>query len=85
MVKIRKPVKKLIHHTQQLLSTSDLVERWKSVPVKETTIRNWRTNGYGPKWGRRGDAPRAPVVYRLDVIMKWEKENLYGFIPPESV
>ena len=45
-----------------------LAERWN---MTSRTLRNWRVEGYGPKWVKFGGAVR----YRFSEIIAWEADN----------
>lgn len=57
-----------------LLTTKELVERWKN-KVSEGTIENWRNNGKGPKFIRLNSGKRSPIIYRLSDIEEYERKQ----------
>jgi hypothetical protein len=61
------------------LTTAQLVARWNNL-FTATTLRGWRGKGQGPAWCQPG-GPRGKVLYRLDAVQKYEREN--GMVPKE--
>jgi hypothetical protein len=56
--------------TKQFLSPAQVVERWDNA-IKIGTLANWRSQGHGPPFSKRG----AKVVYQLDKLVAWEAAN----------
>ncbi len=55
---------------QKFLTPDALVERWNG-SVKKGTLANWRSQGKGPPFSKRG----AKVVYPLDKLEAYEAAN----------
>lgn len=51
--------------TPRYLTTADLAERYRT---SASTVRHWRTTGYGPAGIRVGKR----VLYALDVVEAWD-------------
>lgn len=54
----------------ELLTPDQLCERWQR-RIKPNTLAQWRSEGKGPAFTKIGNK----VFYRLDSIIKWEKEQ----------
>lgn len=52
------------------LTPDEVVARW-SGATKKGTLANWRSQGKGPPWSKRG----AKVVYPLAKLEAWEAAN----------
>lgn len=55
---------------QKYITPVELVARWGGAP-KIGTLANWRSQGKGPPWSKRG----ALVVYPLDKLEAYEAAN----------
>lgn len=56
---------------KKLLSTKELAKRW---DVHEGTIKNWRSQGKGPKFYKIGEGEKSRVRYKLEDIKSYEKK-----------
>lgn len=57
------------------LTTDELAARWQ---MNAGTLRNWRSEGIGPRYfevGRRGRKRKPRIRYRLAEIERYEKQN----------
>jgi hypothetical protein len=54
------------------LDQKQLAERWHMHP---RTLENWRQQGRGPRYFKLHSGPKAPVRYRIEDIMNFEKER----------
>jgi hypothetical protein len=52
------------------LTPDEVVTRWGGA-TKRGTLANWRSQGKGPPWSKRG----AKVVYPLDRLAAYEAAN----------
>lgn len=59
------------------LTPDQLVDRFGG-SIKKGTLANWRSQGKGPPWSKRG----AKVVYPLAKLIAWEAAN--DNQPPEN-
>ncbi len=57
-----------------VLTPTALVERWGGA-VTEGTLGNWRAQGRGPRFFRPSGGRTGKVLYRLEDIEAWEREN----------
>lgn len=57
------------------LDQKQLAARWHMHP---RTLENWRQQGRGPRFFKLHDGPKAPVRYRLEDILNFEKERHDG-------
>jgi hypothetical protein len=58
-------------NNQILLTPKELLSRWKGM-VSEGTLRNWRTEGRGPRYIK----PHAKcILYPLDAVVEYEQAN----------
>lgn len=55
---------------QKVLTPDELVARFGGA-IKKGTLANWRSQGKGPPFSKRG----AKVVYPLDRLEAWEAAN----------
>ena len=65
----------------QLLSPSELLERWQSslYPVSNVTLTRWRREGRGPAFVKIGAAGR--IYYKLDSVKDYEFTHNIGISP----
>jgi hypothetical protein len=56
--------------TQKFLTPDDVVARWGG-SIEKGTLANWRSQGKGPPFSKRG----AKVVYPLDTLEAYEAAN----------
>lgn len=52
------------------LTTAQLSDRW---GMQKQTLANWRVQGKGPKFLKVGN---KKVLYALEDVEQWEKENI---------
>lgn len=57
------------------LDQNQLAKLWQIHP---RTLENWRQQGRGPKFFKLHNGPKAPVRYRLEDIIEFEKESMNG-------
>lgn len=57
-----------------LLTPKELADRWK---VQVGTLRKWRYLDTGPAYIKMGDGRNAQIRYRVDDIVKYEKDRLF--------
>jgi hypothetical protein len=57
-----------------LLTPKELADRWK---VQVGTLRKWRYLDTGPAYIKMGDGRNAQIRYRVDDIIKYEKDRLF--------
>lgn len=55
-----------------LLTPEQVAARYGITPA---SLANWRLAGKGPAYIRLGSGPRARVMYRVDDVIQWEKQN----------
>lgn len=55
-----------------LLTPEQVAARYGMTPA---SLANWRLAGKGPKFIRLGSGPRPRVMYRVDDVIEWEKQN----------
>lgn len=55
------------------LTAADLAARWRGI-VSQHTLANWRSHGKGPRYVKVG----RKVLYPLDAVEQFERENLKG-------
>ncbi len=48
--------------------------------VKLSTVKGWRTRGFGPPWLKYTRSHRGAVRYRLADVIRWEEEQRH--VPP---
>lgn len=58
---------------EQFLTPDQVVDRWGRA-IGRGTLANWRAKGRGPAFVKIG----ARVVYPLDRLIEWERENMNG-------
>lgn len=58
--------------TETMITEDQLAARW---GVHPGTLEAWRRNKKGPKFIKLGEGKRAPVRYRLDDIVEYERER----------
>lgn len=56
----------------ETLDQRQLAARWNMNP---RTLENWRQQGRGPKFFKLHNGPKAPVRYRMEDIVNYEKEQ----------
>lgn len=39
------------------------------------TLYEWRRDGLGPKWARKGPYPKSPIAYRLGDLRQWQRDQ----------
>lgn len=59
----------------QHLTTEELAKRW---GLSANRLRQWRVAGTGPNFLKLGDGPKAPVRYRLEDIVEYERDRYYA-------
>lgn len=57
-----------------LLTPKELAARWK---VQVGTLRKWRYLDTGPTYIKMGDGRNSQIRYRVDDIVKYEKDRLF--------
>ena len=57
-----------------VLTPASLVERWGGA-VTLGTLSNWRVQGRGPRFFRPSGLRTGRVLYRLEDVEAWEREN----------
>jgi hypothetical protein len=57
------------------LTPQEVSSRWRNKITPET-LANWRTMRLGPPYNKFGKA----ILYRLDLLEKWEQKNLIGAV-----
>ena len=60
-----------------LLTPDELAKR---IKVDVGTLQNWRSRGIGIPYVKFGTSHKAPVRYRLEDVINWEK-SLPRFVP----
>ena len=55
----------------ELLTAAELAKRWRG-KITEGTLANWRSQDKGPRFTKMGGV----ILYPLDQVEKYEKENL---------
>lgn len=58
---------------KEFLTPDQVVDRWGGA-IGRGTLANWRAKGRGPAFVKIG----ARVVYPIDALLAWEKENENG-------
>lgn len=59
--------------TPTFLTTEELAKRWK---MNANTLRNLRFRGQGPTYFKPTGTPGGRVLYRLEDVEAWEKQNM---------
>ena len=57
------------------LTTEQLAARWQMAP---DTLQVWRTRGKGPKFFKAGKSPRSRVLYPMEEVKAYERNNTKG-------
>lgn len=57
-----------------VLTPAALAERWGGA-VSLGTLSNWRSQGKGPRFFRPAGTRTGKVLYRLEDVESWEREN----------
>lgn len=54
------------------LSTQEVVERYNG-RISKRTLDNWRSQGKGPKYVRRG----GKIFYPIDLLEEWDRNSVF--------
>jgi len=58
----------------QIISPSELAARW---GLATGTLANWRAQGLGPPFVKRGNAVNGRVSYPFDAAIRWGRKHGY--------
>lgn len=62
--------------SDDFLTPDQLAKRWR---LHKKSLARWRAEKKGPPYMKLGGSKNAAIYYRMQDIMKWEKQHMVRF------